>query len=127
MEKKKFKVKYNNSKGLIELDGYGIQGNIVSLFYPNIQENISGFVIYDPDGNVYKDCSEYKYRYDVLEDNPNAIYYTDLENMVQTEKWNYGNDDQVEIDVEPLTNEEVTACIATLMYETSLMKLGMEG
>ena len=125
MEKKKYKVQYNNSEELIELDGYGIQGNVVSLFYPNIQENLSGFAIYDPEGNVLKVCSEFKYRYDVLEDNPNAIYYTNLEEMVQTEKWNISDSDQVE--AEPLTNEELTECVADLLYETSLMQLGMEG
>ncbi len=123
--KKKYKVKYNNANDFVNLDGYGIQDHIISLYYPNITENLSGFVLYNPDGTILKDCSEYRYRYDVLEDNPNAIYYTDLEDIVQTEKWQYNSDEQIE--EEPLTNAELTECVADLMYETSLMQLGMEG
>lgn len=123
--KKRYKIKYSDSSQMIELNGYGIQDHIVALFYPDIAVNLNGFVLYDPEGNVLKDCSAYRYRYDVLEDNPNAIYYTDLEEVVQTEKWNHSDNTQIE--EEPLTNEELTECVADLLYETSLMKLGMEG
>ena len=122
--KKSYKIKYNDSETTIDLNGYGLQDHIVSLYYPNAEENLGGFILYAPDGNVLKDCSEFKYRYDILEDNPDAIYYTDLEELVQTEKWNVGDSDTVE--EEPLTNEELTACVADLMYETSLIQLGLE-
>ena len=122
--KKQYTGKYNDSEEFIALNGYGFQSNIVTLYYQNATENLNGFIIYDPDENILKDCSEYRYRYDVLEDNPNVVYYTDLEDMVQTEKWQYSSDEQME---EPLTNAELTECVADLMYETSLMQLGMEG
>ncbi|MCM1112863.1 MAG: hypothetical protein NC399_06370 [Muribaculum sp.] len=125
--KEKYKAKYNNSDGLIELNGVGIQDHIVSLYGPDIAVNLSGFVLYAPDGTVFRDCSGFRYRYDILEDNPDAVHYTDQADMVQTEKWNVSSIDQVE--EEPLTNEELTECVAELMYETSLMRLGigMEG
>lgn len=124
--KEKYRIKYNDSDNLIELSGLGEQEHIVVLYYPTVSVNLNGFIIYNPDGTIYKDCSEYKYRYDILEDKLNVIYYTDLEDMVQTEKWHLSNSDYV-MEEEPLTNAELTECVADLMYETSLMQLGMEG
>ena len=45
--------------------------------------------------------------------------------MVQYEKWNRDYTDT--IDEEPLTNEELTECVADLMYEASLIQLGIGG
>lgn len=122
-----YKVRYNGADEVMELNGVGIQDHFVSLHGQDIAVNLSGFVLYAPDGTVFRDCSGFRYRYDILEDNPDAVYYTDREDMIQTEKWNVSGGGQVE--EEPLTNEELTECVAELMYETSLMRLGigMEG
>ena len=121
--KKKYKLKYHGDDTLIELNGYGIQEHIIALHYPNVAENLDGFIIYNPDDTILKDCSNYKYRYDILENDSKSIYYTDLSDMVQSEKWNRDYNDT--IDEEPLTNEELTECVADLMYEASLIQLGI--
>ncbi len=123
--KKKYKIKYNDDDTLIELNGYGIQEHIVALYYPDVTENLEGFILYNPDGTILKDCSDFKYRYDILENDSKSIYYTDLNDMVQYEKWNRDYTDT--IDEEPLTNEELTECVADLMYEASLIQLGIGG
>lgn len=120
--KAKYKVKYNDLENAIELNGVSISSDIVSVSYPNITENLSGFVIYNPDGSVLKDCSDFKHRWDILEDNPLTIYYSISSDIVQTEKINTENFFE---DVEPLSNEALTECVGDLMYEVSLMQLGL--
>lgn len=122
--KEKYKVKYCNNEELIELNGYGIQEHIIALYYPHVTEKLDGFIIYNPDGTIFKNCTDFKYRYDVLENDSGSIYYTDLSNMIQHEKWNRGLGADT-IDEEPLTNEELTECVADLMYEASLIQLGI--
>ena len=57
--KKKYKIKYNDDDTLIELNGYGIQEHIVALYYPDVTENLEGFILYNPDGSILKDCSDF--------------------------------------------------------------------
>lgn len=123
--KNRYKVKYNGNNELIVLNGYGIQEHIITLYYSDVTENLDGFILYDSEGNVFKDCSDYKYRYDILENDPKSILYTDLEGFVQTEKLN--NNYSNIVNEEPLTNQELTECLADLMYEMSLTQLGITG
>lgn len=118
------KIKYSNSDKYIDISGYTEYGHIVTLYYETTEENLSGFMIYDDDGNIIKDCSDFTHRYDVLENESNEISYSNDENVVQTEKLVRGN--AVE-SVNPMTNEELTECVADLMYEVSLAQLGMTG
>lgn len=122
MKHRKYKLKYVNSKTCIELKGYSKSNDIVGLVYQGAEENLSGFIIYDQDGGVVADCSDFKYRWDVLEDDSDRIYYTNSADNVQTEKFH--TEDQIE-EAEPLTNEELTEAVADLMYEVSMMQLGL--
>lgn len=122
MKHRKYKLKYANSKTYIELKGYSKSNDIVGLVYQNVEENLSGFIIYDQDGGVVAECSDFKYRWDVLEDDSDRIYYTNSADNVQTEKFH--TEDQIE-EAEPLTNEELTEAVADLMYEVSMMQLGL--
>lgn len=116
------KLRYNNHTDIVEIEGYMCSDNLASISGKNIEENTSGYIIYNEQGEVVADCSEYKYRWDVLENDPGRIFYTNIEGYVQTEP--LPRDDSVI--AEPLNNEALTECVADLMYEVSLMQLGME-
>lgn len=116
------KIKYNNREDFIEIEGYMCSDNLASISGKNIEENTSGYIIYNEQDEVVTDCSEYKYRWDVLENDPDRIFYTNIEGYVQTEP--LPKDDSVI--AESLNNEALTECVADLMYEVSLMQLGME-
>lgn len=119
------KVKFENSDKFILLNSYLICSNLVALSYESIEENLEGFVLYDDDeSTIVKNCSDFIYRWDVYEQRQNQIYYTNNEGYRQREP--HPNDPKPVEAVSPLTNEELTQCVADLMFETSLMKLGME-
>lgn len=122
MEKVKYKIKFQNEEMYRDLRGYMVSTDIVGLSYPDAKENLSGFVIYDSDGQVAADCSDYIFRWDVLEANPDRIYYTNSADNVQTKKFDTEN--QIE-EADPLTNEELTEAIADLMCEVSMMQLNI--
>lgn len=123
MNNKQYKIRYNGQDTYIDIRGYMISNDLISLTYPNVETNTSGFIIYQDD-EIIADCSEFKYRWDVLENNPNQIYYTNDPDNVQEKAFNHEN--MVE-DIDPLNNEELTECVADLMYEMSLAQLGMTG
>ena len=118
-----FKLKYKNEDKFIDISGYTISQNVVGLIYENCEENLSGFSIYTESEKLLCDCFEYRYRYDVLEDGKKAIYYSDRPDIVQTVKFNINNDTFPAVD--PLNAEELTECVAELIYETSLLSLGI--
>lgn len=115
-------VLYNNGEKK-SLKSYGISSDIIILSYQDVNENLSGFSIYDGNDNLIMDCSDFIYRWDVLEDNNNKIYYTNSPDNVQTMKFN--TDDQEE-EVEPLNNRELTEAVADLIYELSVTQLGLQ-
>lgn len=123
MKNQQYKIKYNDQDTYIDIKGYMISSNLVSLTYPNAEVNTSGFIIYQDD-EIIADCSEFKYRWDVLEDNPDKIYYTNSADNVQEKAFSHEN---IVEDIDPMTNEELTECVADLMYEVSLAQLGMTG
>lgn len=83
------KIQYNDSEEQIAIRGYGIdyKNDIISIDYNSPTPNLSGFKLYNPDGSLMMDCSDYTYRWDVLEDPAvrNCIYYTNNPENVQTE------------------------------------------
>jgi len=111
--------------GTFDILGYVIHGNLVRLHYPGPTENTSGFMICDEDGNILHDCSDFIYRWDVVDQKENAIYYTNDPDYRQTEPWAELCD--IPEQAEPLTNEELTEAVADLMYEVSMAQLGLEG
>lgn len=120
------KVKFNDSEDFLSLDGYSITNNIIALIADGIEENLNGFILYENDKKtVVRNCSNFVYRWDIYKQTENQITYTNLENFTQDELPK--DDDPFKEIIFPLTNEELTDCIADLMYETSLMKIGMEG
>lgn len=124
--KQKYTIRYKNRKDKIEIDGYSWRENIIGITYPGAEkeENLSGLELYAPNGELLLDCSDFKYRWNVLEDIPNKIYYTDKKENVQTQKFPVNNED-CEEEAEPLTNEELTEAVADLMYEVSIVQLGL--
>lgn len=93
-------VKFLNEETKKYLDGYGVSKKIISLVCPNQEENLNGFILYDDDGNTVKDCSDFVYRWDVLENDQSKIYYTNDPNYKQKIKF---SDMKFE---EPKTSEE---------------------
>lgn len=105
--------------------GYCIGKNIVEIHYKykDPKENLSGFIICDEAGDIIKDCSDFIYRWDIVDQRPDRIYYTNDPDYCQTEPFPDLSDIQEQ--AEPLTNEELTEAVADLMYEVSMMQLGM--
>lgn len=116
------KVIFADSDTTIGIRGYSIQEDRVSLHYDNPKENLNGFYIYEGDNLVF-DGSDYIYRWDVVDQKPNTIYYTNNPGYCQTEPFQDLGD--VPEPAEPLTNEELTEAVADLMYEVSMMQLGL--
>lgn len=116
------KVKFLNADSFIEVNGYMMEEHRITLVYEGNQENLGGFVLYDDDETIIRSCEDFVYRWDIHESDENSITYTNLEGCVQSEPV---ENNPIEY-VHPLTVEELTPCVADLMFETSLMKLGME-
>lgn len=104
-----------------DISGYSISDGVVSLHYEELKENLSGFRIIRADGEVIFDGSEYRHRWDVVDQKKNVIYYTNDPNYRQTEPWN--DLSNIPEHAEPLTNEELTEAVADLMYDVSAAQL----
>ena len=119
------KVKFNNSDNYIFLTGCVLYANKVKLTAPGITENLSGFILYEDDEeSIVRDCTDYKYKWNIYTEYENGIMLTKLETD-RERKPNPNAEPPREI-IDPLTNEELTEAVAELMYETSMMQLGME-
>ena len=101
--------------GTFFIRGHSAREDLVSLHYREPAENLSGFILYGADGNIY--------RWDVVDQKENAIYYTNDPNYRQTEPW--PDLSNIPEQAEPLTNEELTEAVADLMYEVSAAQLGL--
>lgn len=120
--KRYMKVVYKDGVSC-DIHGYTISKKLVSLHYQNPIENVSGFIICNEAGDVIKDCSDFKYRWDVIDQKENVIYYTNDPDYRQTEPWHELK--TIPEQEEPLTNEELTEVVADLMYEVSAAQLGL--
>lgn len=116
------KVVFADSSEAIEICGFSISEKLVSIRYDNPMENISGFSIYDGENKVF-DGSDFTYRWDVVDQKPNEIFYTNDPDYRQTEP--FQDLSEVQEQEEPLSNEELTEAVADLMYEVSMMQLGL--
>lgn len=117
------KVVFADTDKAVEIYGYSITKNLVSLHYDNPIENLSGFSIYEGENLVF-DASDFVYRWDVVDQKPNEIYYTNDPDYKQTEPFPDLSNVVLE-QAEPLSNEELTEVVADMMYEVSLNKLGL--
>ena len=119
-------IKFNNMQESFRLHAFMETQDVVYINYADMDENFSGFIIYEQDGTVYKDCSDYIYRYNVSDNDSQLIGYTYKENYNKTKEEKtpiFSQENILQNGV--LSNEELTTCVADLMYETSLMKLGI--
>lgn len=105
------------------LNGYSIQEDLVSLHYREPAENQSGFTIYNEAGNVVAECLDFVYRWDVVDQKKGTIYYTNNKDYRQTAPW--PDISGIQEYMEPLSNEELTEAVADLMYEVSVVQLGL--
>lgn len=74
------KVKFNNSENFIQLTSYGMYSNKVDMTGEGIAENLSGFILYEDDETtVIRDCSDYKYKWNIYTEYENGIVLTNSE------------------------------------------------
>lgn len=118
------KVKFNDSEELLQLSGWFIRNDLVTLISNDISENLNGFILYEDDGEtVVKDCSDFVYRWDIYGQKENQISFTNDETFRQKRT---DVDDSIPQEiVDPLSNEELTEVVADLMYEVSAAQLGL--
>lgn len=90
------KIKYLNKEEYIQINMYMISEDMIFLSYPNIEENLSGFIMYDDNDKIMRDCSDFIYRWNVLDDNPDRIYYTNIPDYVQTTPFSERSDEEFE-------------------------------
>lgn len=127
-------VKYKNGK-VQHITGYSISNVVITLYLhkdslPLVSNE--GFELYSGDGALIADGSDFIYRYDVLNaENPTQPYtvsYTNDPELKQTIP--YMTQEEMDIDaeyipVDPLSNEELTEMVGGLLYENSLLKIGL--
>lgn len=116
------KVVFTDPDEAVEIRGYSITEKLVSIHYDNPVENLSGFCIYEGENLVF-DGSAFTYRWDVVDQRQNEIFYTNDPDYRQTEP--FPDLSELPDQAEPLSNEELTEVVADLMYEVSMMKLGL--
>lgn len=131
--KNKICIKYKDSDEYFSLDGYSISMDIVKvLMSDNIPFKHCGFILYGTNGEILKDCSDFIYRWDILnEENPirpNVMVFTNNSDLKQ--EIPFLTQEEIEEAAEdaptdPLTNEELTEAIADLICEVSLMQLNI--
>ena len=127
------KLKFNDMDELYEVTSYRIiNQNLVVLKGENLpQGKTCGFKLLRDDGSVDTDCSGYTVKFNVLTELENILMYSINESIVETKDnpaYRYcstPNPEDIHEDVDPLTNEELTECVAELMYESSLRQLGL--
>lgn len=123
------KIQFNDHDQIYTITSFRQRGEIVIIKGEDVPiENTSGFKLLDGD-RVEEDYSEYKTKYNVITqadgvlmlstgvvetaDNPAGVYaYTPKQ-------------EEIVEDVGPLSNEELTACVADLLEEVCMMKLGL--
>ncbi len=117
------KIKFNDSKEYIALQGYAIGTNIVTVVADGIKEDLSGFILYEDDEvTEVLDCNDYVYRWDIYTEKKDQITFTNSETDRQGKPALTEMPKEI---VDPLSNEELTEIVADLMYEVSAAQLGL--
>lgn len=84
-----------------------------------------GFSLYEDDEKtLIKDCNDQLYKWNIYTEYENGICLTN--SLTDRECKPNPNAEPPQEIVDPLTNEELTECIADLIYDTSVMQLGLE-
>lgn len=126
-------IKFNDSDKIYNITSFRqIGGNLIIMKGNNLPaENTSGFKRVQDDGTELKDYSEFTTKYNVLTPAEGMIMLSNSEEHIETEEnpasqYSYTpSDEDIQEDVDPLNNEELTECVADLMYEVSMMSLGL--
>lgn len=125
------KIRFNDSETVYDVTAVRMHGNIVILKGTGLPNNTSGFKLFG--SREEKDYSEYRYIFNVITKFENVVMLSNDEGFIETEDNPAGRyyhepdpDAEQETIEDPLTNEELTEAVANLMYETSMMQLGME-
>lgn len=118
------KIKFNDLEKYIAIRGYATGKNIVTIVADDIKEDLSGFILYEDDEvTEILNCSDYIHRWDIYAQSEKQITFTNSETYRQR-KPSPDAEPPSEI-VDPLSNEALTECVGDLMYEVSLMQLGL--
>ncbi len=123
-------IKFNDSDRIYNITTFRqIGGNIIILKGAELpEENTSGFKVIDGD-RVIADYSAYTTKYNVSTQTEGMLMLST--GIVETEDKPAGiyaytpKPEEIVEDVDPLTNEELTEAVADLMYEVSMMSLGL--
>lgn len=119
------KVKFNSSNNFILVRTYMITENIIHLLDDNLVWDLSGFVLYEDDEKtIIKDCSDFIYQWNVYTEYQKGVTLTNSKTEREGEP--DPNEPSPVEDLDPLSNEELTSCVGDLMFEMSLMKMGLE-
>lgn len=118
------KVKFNSSEIFTSIHRCQIAPNFVKLVAEDLVWDLSGFVMYEDDEEtIIRDCSDYNYQWNIYTDIPNGVVLTNSE--TEKEKEPDPNAPKPMELLDPLTNEELTECVADLMTEVDMIKMGI--
>ena len=123
------KIQFNDHDQIYTVTSFRNRGDIVILKGEDIPtENTSGFKLLDGD-RVAEDYSEYKTKYNVITREEGLLMLSTgavetADNHAGVYAYTPKSEEMVE-DVDPLSNEELTEAVADLMYEVSMMQLGL--
>lgn len=124
-------IKFNNSEDTYEITAYRKTRNFIMIKGKGLPDgNTSGFKIFNG-AALTGDFPEYTKKYNVLTQTQEAAFFTSENGDIETEdnrvdKYLYEPaQEDIHEDVDPLTNEELTECVADLMYEVSMSQLGL--
>lgn len=125
-------ISFNDSEETYKISSYRIRNqNLIILKGENLpQGKTCGFKLIRDDGSVDTDYSDYTVKYNVFTEIENVLMFSNSEDNIETEDNPAGrychtpDPEDIREDVDPLTNEELTECVADLMYESSLRQLG---
>lgn len=124
------KFKFKNQETFIKLSSYSIYNHTPLVFIASSEHDLksdpnifAGFQLYkDDEETMVGDYSDYIYQWNIHQECENGIYLTNDADFHDIEP--DPNFKPVE-HVRPLSNEELTECVADLMYEVSCMQLGL--
>lgn len=125
------KIRFNDDDFFYSIKGYTKKSHVLTIRGLESEfVNLSGFSIYkDDEETIVESFSDYTNFYSTKTPLDYRISYTDIEGKEEDESQVINSENPellLEEEQQTLTNQELTECIAELMYETSLMQLGME-
>lgn len=124
------KLKFSEQEEFVKLSSFSIYNAISLVFIASSEYDLksdpnifSGFSLYDDDEKtLIRDYSDYIYQWNIHQECENGIYLTNDADFHDSEP--DPNAKVVEY-ISPLSNEELTECVADLMYEVSCIQLGL--